>query len=209
MITYRHSEIFKFVILVSVSLLVTSCSLRSARIKRAELLYRKGQILLSKGKSEEAERKFQESLSLAREAGFKPGVAHNMNEMAIIHTSKGNHLKARDLLTEAIEIYKEVNMEPEISKSLNNIALTYMRERNFKEALNRYEALLEWDRKTHNQLGVAITLNNMGLIYDRHLGEHQEAQRRYLQALEIFQELKKEEYIQSVKRNMELLPGFL
>ena len=205
MIIDRHSQTFRLVILFSVSLLIiTSCSLRSARIRRAELLYKKGQILLSKGKSEEALVKFQESLSLARETGFKPGVAHNMNEMAIIHTSKGNYLKARESLTEAIEIYKEVNMEPEISKSLNNIALTYMREHDFKEALNQYEALLEWDRKTHNQLGLAITLNNMGLIYDRHLGEHREAQRRYSQALKIFQEFGKEEYIESVKRNMGL-----
>ena len=202
MITHRHSETFKLLTLVFVSLLITSCSLRSARIKRAELLYRKGQVLLSNGKSDEAVIKFQESLLLAREAGFKPGVAHNLNEMAIIHTSKGDYLKARELLTEAIEIYREVNMEPEISKSLNNIALTYMRERDFKEALNGYEALLEWDRKTHNQLGVAITLNNMALIYDRHLGKHQEAQRRYSQALEIFQKLGKEKYIQSVKSNM-------
>jgi tetratricopeptide (TPR) repeat protein len=203
MIIDRHSQTFRLVILFSVSLLIiTSCSLRSARIRRAELLYRKGQILLSKGKSEEALVKFQDSLSLAKEAGFKRGVAHNINEMAIIHTSKGNYLKARESLTEAIEIYKEVNMEPEISKSLNNIALTYMREHDFKEALNQYEALLEWDRKTHNQLGLAITLNNMGLIYDRHLGEHREAQRRYLQALQIFRELGKEEYIESVERNM-------
>ena len=201
MITYRHSGAFKLLILISASLLVTSCSLRSARIKRAEILYRKGQILLSEGKSDEALIRFQESLSLAREAGFKPGVAHNMNEMAIIHTTKGDYLKARELLTEAIEIYREVNMEPEISKSLNNVALTYMRERNFKEALNRYEALLEWDRKTNNQLGLAMTLKNTGHIY-RHLGEHREAQRRYSQALEIFQELGKEEYIRALKRNM-------
>jgi len=203
MMTCRHFETFKLVTLLFVSLLlVTSCSLRSFQIRRAELLYKKGQILLSKGKGEEAMLKFQKSLSLAREAGFKPGVAHNLNEMAIIHTSRGKYAMARELLSEAIEIYKEVNMEPEVSKSLNNIALTYLRERDFEGALNRYEALLKWDRKTDNQLGVAITLNNMGLIYDHHLEQHEEAQRRYSQALKIFEKLGDEKYIQSVKRNM-------
>lgn len=193
----------RLIILFFVSLLlITSCSLRSIQIRRAELLYKKGQILLSKGKVEKAVLKFQESLTLAREAGFKPGVAHNLNEIAIVHTSGGEYATARKLLTEAVVIYREVNMEPEVSKSLNNIALTYLKERDFKEALNQYETLLKWDRKTDNQLGVAITLNNMGLIYDHHLGQHEEAQSRYSQALEILEKLGKEKYIQSVKRNM-------
>ena len=181
---------------------MTSCSPRFYQIRRAELIYKKGQTLLSRGKADEAILKFQESLALARRAEFKPGVAHNLNEMAIIHTSRGDYARARELLTGAIEIYKEVNMEPEVSKSLNNIALTYVRERDFKEALNRYEALLKWDRKTDNQLGVAITLNNMGLIYEHHLGQHEEAQRRYSQALEIFKKLGNEKYIQLVERNI-------
>ena len=202
MITCKHFETLKLVTLLSVSLfLITSCGPLFAK-KQAELLYKKGQVLLSRGKGEEAMLKFQKSLSLAKEAGFKPGVAHNLNEMAIIHTSRGEYVTSRELLTEAIEIYKEVNMEPEVSKSLNNITLTYVRERDFKKALNRYEALLKWDRETNNQLGVAITLNNMGLIYDRHLGNHEEAQRRYSQALEIFKKLGNKKYIRSEKRNM-------
>lgn len=193
----------RLVIVFFVSLfLITSCALSSTQIRQAELLYKRGQILLSKGKVEKAVFKFQKSLTLAREAGFKPGVAHNLNEIAIIHASRGEYAKARKLLTEAVVIYREVNMEPEVSKSLNNIALTYLKERDFKEALNQYEALLKWDRKTDNLLGVAITLNNMGLIYDHHLGQHEEAQSRYSQALEIFEKLGMEKYLQSVKKNM-------
>ncbi len=199
----RYFQIFCCVILLCVSLfLITSCSRRFVQTRQAELLYKEGQILLSRGKDVKAILKFKKSLSLAREAGFKAGVAHNLNEMAIIYTSGGECARARGLLAEAVEIYKDLNMEPEVSKSLNNVALTYVRARDFKEAINQYDDLLEWDRKTSNDLGVGITLNNMGLIYDHHLGNREEAQRRYSEALSIFEKLGNERYIRSVERNM-------
>jgi tetratricopeptide (TPR) repeat protein len=191
------------VILLSVAIfLLSSCAPRFLQIRRAELLYKEGQILLSKGKGEEAMLKFEKSLSLAREAGFKAGMAHNLNEMAIIHTARGEYAGARELLAEAVEIYKEFNMEPEVSKSLNNVAVTYVKERDFKEAVNRYEELLTWDGKTDNRLGMGITLYNMGLIYESHLGEREEAQKRYSEALKIFKKLGNEKYIKAVEKNM-------
>lgn len=173
------------------------------QIRRAELLYKKGQVHLSKGEETKAIARFEESLSLAMEAGFKTGVAHNLNEMAIIHTARGEYVKARDALARAIEIYGAANMKPEVSKSLNNMAVTYMREQDFKEALNRYEELLTWDRKTNNDLGAAITLNNMGIIYEHHLREREEAQRKYSEALKIFRKLGNERYIRAVEKKSE------
>ena len=191
------------VILLSVAIfLMTSCAPRFMQIRRAELLYKKGQVHLSKGEETKAIARFEKSLSLAMESGFKTGVAHNLNEMAIIHTSRGEYFKARKELSRAIGIYKEVNLEPEVSKSLNNMAVTYMREQDFKEALNRYEELLTWDRKTNNHLGVGITLYNMGLIYEHHLREREEAQRRYSEALKIFRKLGNERYIRAVEKNI-------
>ena len=176
------------------------------QIRRAELLYKKGQVYLSKGEEAKAIAKFKESLSLAMEAGFNTGVAHNLNEIAIIHTSRGEYVKARDALARAIEIYGAANMKPEVSKSLNNMAVTYVRKQDFKEALNQYEELLKWDRKTNNDLGVAITLNNMGIIYEHHLREREKAQRRFLEALKIFRKLGNKRYIKAVEKNMQPLP---
>ena len=194
----------KLVILLSVAIfLMTSCAPRFMQIRRAELLYKKGQVYLCEGKQAKAIAKFEESLFLAMKAGFKAGVAHNLNEIAIIHTSSGEYVKARDALARAIEIYGAANMKPEVSKSLNNIAITYVREQDFKEALNRYEELLKWDRKTNNDLGMAITLNNMGMIYEHQLGKRKEAQKRYSEALKIFKQLENERYIKAVEKNMQ------
>jgi len=196
----------KLIILFLICLfLITSCSTRPYRMKRAERLYRQGQIYLSKGNQEKAIAKFEESLSLSRMIEFKPGMAHNLNEMAIIHTTRGEYVKAREILSEALAVYKELNMEPEISKTLNNIALTYVRDRDFKEAINRYEELIEWDNKTNNDLGVAITQYNMALIYQNHLRQYEEARKKYSEALEILKMLGNKRYIQLVEENLATL----
>jgi tetratricopeptide (TPR) repeat protein len=171
-------------------------------MKRAERLYRQGQSYLSQGERNKAAEKFEESLELSRMIAFKPGIAHNLNEMAIIHTTHGEFAKAREILSESLEIYKELDMAPEVSKTLNNIVVTYAKAGRFREALAKYEQLLDWDGETGNRLGQAITLNNMGLIYQNHLRDAEKAREKYTEALQIFQDLGENKYVRSVERNL-------
>jgi len=126
-------------------------------------------------------------------------VAHNLNELAIIHTGKGDTEKAREFLMEALDIYKELNMKPEVSKTLNNIALTYVKDKKFQEAIKWFNELIEWDKKSGNQLGVGITFYNMALIYHKHLGMKKEAKDSLMKALRIFKETGNEKYIQMIQ----------
>jgi tetratricopeptide (TPR) repeat protein len=186
-------------------LTVVSCAGPSPSVQRAERLYLEGQTHVSKGDYGEAMKRFQESLTLSKEAGFRAGEAHNQNEMAILHTSRGEYSRARVLLHDAIETYKQLGMEPEVSKAMNNLAITYLKEGNIEEALHRYETLLAWDRKTGNALGEAVTLNNMGLVYER-LGRFGDAREHYSRALEIFEVLGRKDYLESVAKNLARIP---
>lgn len=186
-------------IMILVSFVPTACSVRPYRMNRAERLYQQGQVYLSQGDRDAAMAKFEESLEISRMIDFKPGMAHNLNEMAIIRTTEGRFAEAREILTESLAIYKELDMAPEVSKTLNNIAVTYAKAGRFEEAITRYEELLAWDRETGNRLGEAITLNNMGLIYHNHLQQYESAKRSFSEALEIFEALGSDRYIQSVE----------
>ncbi len=189
-------------LLISLLLIISCSSVHRHQVRRSEILYKRGCILHSEGKLDDAMSKLAESLSLAKKAGFRPGVVYNLNEMATIYFSLGNHVKAREMLDEALEISKELHMQVEVSKALSNIAGTYLKEHNFKDAIKIYEDLLEWDRKTNNELGVAITLNNMGLIYQNHLHQLDEAKRKYSEALIIFKELGNRKYVELIERNL-------
>ena len=183
-------------------IVLTSCSTRPYRMKRAERLYRQGQTYLSEGDQQKAITKFEESLSLSRIVEFKPGIAHNLNEIAIIHTTRGQYQKAGEILSESLSIYKELDMAPEVSKTLNNIAITYLKAGKFDGAIKQYNELLEWDRKSGNELGAGITLNNMGLIYQNHLGNMKKAREKYSEALTIFKQLGEDKYTQSIEQNL-------
>lgn len=184
------------------AILAGGCVTSEGKLRSAELLYAEGQDLMSTGKEEAAVSRFEKSLMLSREIGFSAGIAHNLNELAIYHTSHGEFQQARELLAEAIDIYKKEAMAAEVSKAMNNLAITFLKERNFSAALEQYNTLLQWDRQTNNMLGAAITMNNMGLIFERYLARPAEAGKSYQQALEIFKQLGKDEYIRAVTRNL-------
>jgi tetratricopeptide (TPR) repeat protein len=198
-----HMEYCKLTILFLICLfLITSCSTRPYRMKRAERLYRQGQLYHQKGQLDKAIQKLEESLSLAEMIGFEAGVAHNLNEIALVHLTKRECSRSREMFSESLAIYEKLNMGPEISKTLNNIASTYLGERNFKGAIKKYEELIEWDKKQNNDLGVALSLYNIGVIYQNHLKQHQEAQKYYSEALKLFKKLGKEKYIRLLEQNI-------
>jgi len=182
--------------------MLTACTVRSVQIKRAEQWYKKGQYLTSKGEVDKAIVYFEKSIKTARVAGFREGVAHNLNELAIINTAEGEYSKARKQFNEALGIYKELNMEAEISKSLNNIALTYVKEGRFREAIEQFEALMEWDTKSGNELGIGITLYNMALIYNQHLGMKDKSKECFVRAFRIFKESGNEVYIKKIQEKI-------
>ncbi|SPD72149.1 hypothetical protein PITCH_A1190025 [uncultured Desulfobacterium sp.] len=177
--SYRLSFPFLFLSIV----LISSCSVRSVQIKRAKDYYQKGQVLVSRGEVDRAIVSFEKSIRIARAENFREGIAHNLNEIAIIYTGKGEAAKARELLREAVTIYKELDMKPEASKALDNIAKTYMKEQQFKEAIDTYDELIEWDKLSGNELGIGITRYNMALIYYHYLGMEEKAKECFIKAL--------------------------
>jgi tetratricopeptide (TPR) repeat protein len=186
-------------------MLILSCASNPFLQHQAERFYYQGQSLLSQGRTDEAYEKFDQSFKLSEKAGHRIGMAHNLNEKAIIYTAKSQYDNARKSLNDAMEIYKDLEMNPEVSKALNNLALTYLREKRFQEAIKQYDVLLEWDRTTGNRLGAAIVLNQMGWVYASFLKNPYKAYNMYSDARNIFTELGKLEHIKVVEKNIDML----
>lgn len=182
----------------SLMVIVTACAGDYAR-KRAKRYYLQGQNLVNRGDTDRAIKKFEKSMALSEKTGFDAGIAHNLNELAIIHTTRGEFETARSELDRALDIYRARNMIPEVSKTLNNRVQTYVREGRFKEAIFHYKMLVEWDEQTDNRLGMAISLYNMALIYDRRLGDREKASDAYNRSVEIFRETGNEKYLKKLQ----------
>jgi tetratricopeptide (TPR) repeat protein len=186
-------------------ILAISCTSRPFQQQQAQRLYFQGQSLLSQGKTDEAYEKFDQSYQLSEKSDDPTGMAHNLNEKAIIYTARGQYENARKALTQSIEIYKALGMNPEVSKALNNLALTYLREKRFQDSVDRYAVLLEWDRESGNRLGEGIVLNQMGWIYASFLKKPKKAYALYADARDIFKELGKSEHLIIVEKNIDAL----
>lgn len=182
-----------------ITILLTACAGDYAR-KRAETYYLQGQALVNRGETDRAIKKFEKSIYLSEKTGFEAGVAHNLNELAIIHTNRDQFETARAELTQALEIYRSLEMNPEISKTMNNIIQSYRKEGRFEDAIEHYKQLIVWDEKTDNRLGMAFSLWNMALIYEHYLGDHEKARTARNWSLEIFQEPGNEEYLRRLQR---------
>lgn len=178
--------------------LITACAGNYAR-KRAKDYYGQGQILASRGETKRAVNKFKKSMALAERSGYQEGVAHNLNELAIIHTARGEFETARSELNQALSIYERLEMNPEVSKTLNNIAQTYTREGRFIDAVAQYQRLIAWDEHTGNRLGMAISLYYMALILDRRLNDRPQAREAYQRAMKIFEEPGNETYLEKLR----------
>ncbi len=184
--------------LMLLMVIVTACAGDYAR-KRAKHYYTQGQNLVNRGDTDRAIKKFEKSMDLSEKTGFDAGIAHNLNELAIIHTERGEFETARSELARALEIYLARNMIPEVSKTLNNKVQTYTREGRFEDAILHYETLVAWDERTDNQLGMAISLYNMALIYDRHLGDRAKALDAYNRSVKIFKKTGNEKYLKKLQ----------
>ena len=175
-------------VMVSAFFLSFACSPAPYRMKRAERLYRQGQIYHARGDQEKAIKKFEESIALSEMVDFKPGIANNLNEMAIIHTRNQAFAKARDLLHQCLDIYKELNMASEVSKTLNNIALSYEQEGDFPKAIATYEELLAWDKETDNHIGMGLTASRIGYLYSRKLNDKDKAHSKFMESIPYFEQ---------------------
>jgi len=196
----RFENSFLVIYLMLSALLMSACMPHFIQEKRAEALYHDGQHLHDQGQYPQALEKFEASLDLAIKIGYKAGVAHNNNEMAIIYTAQSEFDKARNYLNKAVVMYKELNMNSEVSKALNNIAITHVSEGAYFKALQQYQELLEWDGQTGNDLGRGITFFNMGRILESNLGKPGEARNNYIQALKIFQSIGNQKYLKAVQK---------
>ncbi len=195
-ITFR--SIVMALTVIQVAALIFGCAGEYAR-KRAEHYYLQGQALVTRGETERAIKKFEKSIYLSEKTGYAAGIAHNLNELAIIHTQTGQFDTARSELSRALDIYRSLDMRPEVSKTINNMAQTYLREGRAEEALRHYETLIAWDEKTGNHLGIAIALWNMARIYDHHLNDRQKALEAYKRSIYLFKKTGNEHYLQGLQ----------
>ena len=86
-----RSNMYRIALIFAVWLSIFSCTSKPFQQRQAERFYYQGQTLLSQSKTDAAYEKFDQSYQLSKKADDRTGIAHNLNEKAIIYTAKGQN----------------------------------------------------------------------------------------------------------------------
>ena len=131
---------------------------------------------------QQAIKKFEEALSLWREAGNPKGETYTLNEIGIIYSRNGEQQKAMESYRQALQLSHSIRSLHLEAATLTNAGMSFWRRGQSDQALEYFNQALPLRRTVGDHQGEAITLNNMGLTYAS-LGQLQEALKFYIQAL--------------------------
>jgi predicted ATPase/class 3 adenylate cyclase len=89
---------------------------------RAYALVARGDLELSQGDYDDAEKSFTESLQIYRQLGNQKGIAQALGELARLSILQGNFFRAGELSQESLEISRKMGDRFQISQALNRLA---------------------------------------------------------------------------------------
>jgi len=158
---------------------------------------KKGEVLLTLGKYNEANEILLKSLKINRNEFRKDehvDIAETLNNIGGVLYKQGKYEEALEYLNKSLEIYRKLfgtDEHAEVAKTLNNIGLVLKSEEKYEEALEHYNKSLEIKKKlfsTEEHEDTAVTLTNIGLIL-KSQGKYEEALEHYNKSLKIYREV--------------------
>ncbi|MDX1647004.1 MAG: tetratricopeptide repeat protein [Longimicrobiales bacterium] len=134
-----------------------------------------------------AQRYFERSLTLHREAGDEWGVANALNNMGVIALRHGDHEAAHRLYGESNRLWRELGNEAAVALGLNNLGNAARLMGRHHEARAALEESLEMQRSAEDLDGCALTLRLLAEVA-RDEGDAATAAELYQESLSAFRE---------------------
>jgi tetratricopeptide (TPR) repeat protein len=141
-----------------------------------------------RGYWDEALRKGEQALNVARNLEAEPWIALFTHNVAMIHQNRGSLAEARRLYDESLEIARKLGDQKGIASTLHQLALLSQSQGDLAEARRLYDESLEIEKKLGDQSGIAKTLHQLATLAQQ-LGDLAEARRLYDESLEIEKKL--------------------
>ncbi|MFX0095631.1 MAG: tetratricopeptide repeat protein [Candidatus Hodarchaeota archaeon] len=164
-----------------------SGSIAEIKLRKSNLFYYKGILLLYKGQLDQSLDYLQRSLRLSEEINEMKGIVQSLNAIGRVYSQKGRLSQALSTYQKSYRLSEKIGYKEELAKTLNNMGIIYRWEGKIDDALACYQQNLELFKDLKNERGIAISLNNLGLIY-HWKGEIDSALRCYTESLRSFEE---------------------
>jgi len=154
---------------------------------RAAFTQNLGIALQDRGKLEEAEALYRQSLEIERETENRRGVAQSLHQLGMLAQERGKLEEAEDFYKQSLEIKRGVGDRAGEAATLHQLGVLAQERGSLEEAEDFYKQSLEIERGVGNRPGEAVSLHQLGIAaQDR--GKLEEAEGLYRQSLEIERE---------------------
>jgi len=129
-----------------------------------------------------------QALNLAKNSGYKKGIASSYEMIGDVNLYIGKYDKAIEYYEKLLKIVKEIGDKRSISTSLNNIGITHYYQSNYDKAIEYFLRSLKFKEEIGDRRGIAGSLNNIGIIY-KNQGNSDKALEYYLKSMKISEEI--------------------
>ena len=128
----------------------------------------------------------EKALKMARQIGFKKGIAKAYINLAFVYARLGKYFEAKEYFLRAKAIFAELNDEFETAYVLLDVGRMFYNLGNYPAALEYYLNALTYAKKSKDSNLTGKTLNNLGNVYFVN-GDNKQALIFYLNASEMFE----------------------
>ncbi|MFC0027997.1 tetratricopeptide repeat protein [Micromonospora chaiyaphumensis] len=156
--------------------------------RRPAWYHQLGIIAQYRGDYAEAERRYQQSLTINEELGNRAGMASSYHQLGMIAQQRGDYAEAERRYQQSLTIKEELGNRADMAASYHQLGILAQRRGDYAEAERRYQQSLTIKEELGNRASMATSYGQLGILaQDR--GDYAEAERRYQQSLTINEEL--------------------
>jgi len=136
----------------------------------------------------ESEKFVTEAMQLARDHGYKKGLAESLKVLGIINYVRSEYNLATEYTFQALDLYGELNDQAGQSKALNNLAMIFNEQKEYDRAFQFSRQSVQIKRSLGDSTGVANSYLTIAEYY-RHAEDYIKALDYCKHAIRLFQSL--------------------
>jgi tetratricopeptide (TPR) repeat protein len=156
--------------------------------RRAGWIHRLGVLAQARGDYPEAERRYQQSITITEQLGDQAGTAASYHQLGILAQIRGDYPEAERRYQQSLDINQQLGNQAGMAASYHQLGILAHDRGDYPEAERRYQQSLDINERLGDQAGTATGYHQLGnLAHDR--GDYPEAERRYQQSLDIKERL--------------------
>jgi tetratricopeptide (TPR) repeat protein len=157
------------------------------RSRLAVIYHQLGRVAQQRGRLDEAEDRYRQSLTINEEFGDRPGMASTYHQLGLVAQQRGRLDEAEDWYRQSLTISEDLGDRPGMASTYGQLGRVALQRGRLDEAEDWYRQSLTISEEFGDRPGMAITYHQLGMVAQQR-GRLDEAEDWYRQSLTINEE---------------------